>query len=295
MITCNNKLTTTQLHQLEQLKTQCLLTDSGLPNFYTTILACQRAVDGNFLYYIDDQLVGFLAVYFFYADACEVSLIVSPGARKQQIASQLLNAMHPLMVAQGIFKIIFSMSGHAPIHWLMTKGLKYHSSEYHLERQGGQPVVLKGPSVDILPAGIQNVLDLLAIDQLCFVHDQIPSSVHLLSLLNDSRYTLIVACFKQQVVGKAHIRWDDNKASFSDIAVLPSFQRQGVGSQLVSYCINTALNKGYTCMQLDVEAKNQHALGLYIKLGFEITAEQTYWIWDLKEHSIGLKPAYTTT
>src|SRR4051812_19799815 len=86
----NNQLSALQLQQLHELAALCQTTDGGVPCLYPHLLKEKRETDNNLLYYKNNQLIGFLSVYFFYADACEISLMVHPDYRQQKIATQLL-------------------------------------------------------------------------------------------------------------------------------------------------------------------------------------------------------------
>lgn len=281
MIVCNNQLTSEQLIELDQLKLHCLAVDPGLPTFYPVLLASKRLVNGNFLYYKESQLIGFLAVYFFSTYTCEVCLIVSPEHRNRDIATQLLKAMHPLALLNEGFKVIFSLSAKTSTDWLAAKGFYYQSNEYHLSRNTRTGLEVHPTVLDIFPAVEKDIPALLTIDSICFKEGLPSSSDHLISLLANTQYTVYAAFLKKKMVGKAHIRWDSGTAYFSDIAILPDFQQQGFGGDLLCYCIQQAFHQRCTSIELDVEAKNQQALGLYLKHGFKVSSSQAYWAIDL--------------
>jgi ribosomal protein S18 acetylase RimI-like enzyme len=78
-------------------------------------------------------------------------------------------------------------------------------------------------------------------------------------------------------VGKAHTRWQENEAIFSDIAIMPKFQSQGLGSELLATCINDALMQGKTKLALDVETSNHSALNLYTRHDFKTVNAIDFW------------------
>ena len=90
MIVNNSQLTPSQLDDFELLKISCIKYDQDLPTLYPALLTEKRSVEGNFLYYRDGVLIGFLAIYFFYKSSCEISLLVAPTFRRQGIGRQLL-------------------------------------------------------------------------------------------------------------------------------------------------------------------------------------------------------------
>src|ERR1700744_916642 len=104
MLTTNNQLDATQLSALEDLADLCKKADGDLPPMYYHILEQKRISNNNFLYFQKDKLIGFLSVYFFYTDACEVSLIVAPKHRRKGIAKKLLLEALPLVEGKQMAK-----------------------------------------------------------------------------------------------------------------------------------------------------------------------------------------------
>ena len=70
---------------------------------------------------------------------------------------------------------------------------------------------------------------------------------------------VIAYLFFQQVLDQAELL---------NIAVRPSFQGEGLGALLLSFCIE-GLNSDIECLHLEVRASNFSAIGLYSKFGFK--------------------------
>lgn len=88
-----------------------------------------------------------------------------------------------------------------------------------------------------------------------------------------------------RLVGYAMLRgWDEgyDKPSFG-VAVHPEHQGHGVGSQLLSECIQLARDRGATTVMLKVHKDNQRASSWYRTAGFEIvgSTEDGQWICEL--------------
>ena len=65
------------------------------------------------------------------------------------------------------------------------------------------------------------------------------------------------------------------------IAVLPEYQGQGLGSYLLQWVENRAVEQGFGKVALTVDVENERAFSLYEKVGFELT--ETAEIESLKE------------
>ncbi|CEK09335.1 GNAT family N-acetyltransferase [Legionella hackeliae] len=283
MIICNNQIDDDQLKAIQDLASLCREHDGGTPTFYNHLLIQKRPTENNVLYFQDNQLLGFLSVYFFYEDACEVSLIVSPLHRRQGIAKQLLQTIMPLLTAKEMTTLIFSTPTEINDDWLINQGFSYRNSEYHMQRNGYDPIFMPTPKLHIRKATEDDIPALCAIDEACFPEHQENMISRFSMLLNDASYTLFLASYNHIIVGKAHIHWQSKEAIFSDIAIFPQYQGQGWGGELLSYCINQALTSGKNKLMLDVETSNQNALHLYTRLGFKTANVSDYWVIPLPQ------------
>lgn len=280
----NNQLTPAELSAVNALYQQCQHHDQGAPVLYRHLLTEPRDGNKNALYYVNSQLVGFISLYLFYADACEITLFVHPKFRRQHIASRLLQQLSPLLKGYAVQQVIFSK--HAPVSkrydkWLVELGFAYQESEYCMRRLCANPAVIKPTPLMMRLATIHDIPAFIQIEQLCFAENPPHDTQHYLELLNNPQYTLVTASHQEQVIGKAHLYFEKNEtpeASLSDIAILPAFQRQGFGGQLLAYSINHALSQHRTNLMLNVALDNQfNATQLYLQHGFEIEAQYDYW------------------
>jgi len=276
----NQQLNDHQLKDVEQLAAQCQASDNGLPTIYYHLLRQKRDNDSNVLYYENNQLLGFLSVYFFYTDACEVSLIIHPEHRRHGIASKLLANIIPLLHAKKISRLIFSSTSVSPESQpkgIMADGFVYEQSEFHMVRNSFEPVIIGSPVLSIREAEATDLENLCTIDAACFPNQQTSMHERFNYLLDDRNYTILIAFHKDKAVGKAHLRWQAGCCLFSDIAILPKFQGKGLGSELLAFCINHSLSAGESKIILDVETNHLNALNLYLRQGFKTTTLYNFW------------------
>lgn len=280
MINNTNQLNEQQLDELKRLAEQCKKKDGSTPNLYTHILAQPRAFPASLLYYEQQVLIGFLSAYFFYDDAVEISLIVHPLQRKQGIAKQLLHSILPLVQFHNYPKLIFSTPTHLNNKWLLSSGYVYTHSEYYMERTELTPILDYNRSLTFKSATVEDIDTLCTLDELCFPlkHGDLPNRFE--HLLDSREYDLFVAFYNETPIGKAHIRWEKEGATLSDIAITPQLQGKGFGTALIAHCINHALSEGKPTLNLDVETHNKRALNLYTRLGFSVHNACDYWTID---------------
>ncbi|RUR20718.1 GNAT family N-acetyltransferase [Legionella sp. km535] len=283
MITNLNQLNQHQLKELEGLMAICKKSDGSIPNTYIHILSQVRTLPASSLYYEKEELIGFLSAYFFYEDAVEIALMVKPSERKRGIARQLIESIIPIIEYHEFQRLIFSSPSHLNDPWLLEKGFTYLHSEYYMEREELNPLLDTNKSLTFRKADMNDIPVLSAIDKACFPKHYVESVERFQHIIEGREYQIIIAIKNNKPIGKAHIRWQENGATLSDIAILPAYQGKGLGTSLITYCINQALIEGKPLLNLDVETHNLKALNLYSRLGFLIQNACDYWEINLKQ------------
>jgi ribosomal protein S18 acetylase RimI-like enzyme len=283
MIKKTNQLDTNQLKELEQLRAFCKKTDGSTPNLYTHILNQPRSFPASLLYYEKQQLVGFLGAYFFYNEAVEISLLVHPLYRRRAIGKKLINSILPLIQSQNYKILIFSSPAQLNNIWLLSNGYSYLHTEHYMERDDLNPLLDYKQILTFRTAISDDIPLLCAFDDACFPNKQVDAVDRFQHLIDGREYQIILAYQNNNPVGKAHLRWQADGATLSDIAILPALQGKGLGTSLITYCINLALSEGKPHLNLDVETHNERALKLYTRLGFLTKNACDYWSIDINK------------
>lgn len=281
MLISNNKLTAKQFSMLKALRLECRDADMHAIPIYEYLIGETRALPCNVLYYQQEKLVGFLGAFFFYTNACEISLMVAPGFRRKTIASQMLQHILPLLIQQGIQSAIFSSPQGLYDKVLSTKGFTWECCEYQMLRDSRDRLPIENKGLNFRKATVNDLATLCAIDNASFQNEQLSTNERFLPLLYDKNYTIFLAEQKEGIlqgpIGKAHIYWQEESANLADVAIIPQLQGRGLGTALLVHAINHILNRNKTKIYLNVETLNKHALTLYTKLGFTIHNAYDYW------------------
>ncbi len=289
------ELTKLQLQDINQLHQHCKQADGNAISIYKHLIEKRHPLACNVLCYQDNNLIGYLRTYFFYADACEVALMVDPNYRHQGIATQLLREIIPLLQQENIASLIFSTPPKIYETWLKNLKFTYRNSEYQMQydrHQAGhfeiKPALVRRANEEDIPA-------LCAIDDACFPSKKPDADAVFRSLLYMPNCELLVLVLDGEAIGKAHIFTESDRVRLTDIGILPKAQGQGLSVALVKHCINHALVRNKTRIFLDVETTNERAIKLYTKLGFIITNSLDYWITPKNEPNYGLFPLTKVT
>tara|TARA_Y100000588_G_C14212022_1_gene907089 strand:+ start:11 stop:910 length:900 start_codon:yes stop_codon:yes gene_type:complete len=259
-----------QIRDVTHLAQICQAEDGYLLPIYPHILATPRPNPSTYLHYQNQELVGFIGLYFFYQNAVELSILVHPSHRKKRLATQMFQKMIPILSALQLDEIILSGFPKSMNDWLLKRKYNYFQSEYEMIRRSKHKINVKKPSLLIKKASMNDLSQLNMIDKACFeAHDA--DIRRLTHLLEDRHYRIFVGLYNETIIAKAHLRGFDDVAKLSDIAVLPDYQKKGYGSEMIAHCVNYALDTHNLSSALDVETKNKTAIKLYTKMDFEIT------------------------
>lgn len=270
------QLTSQQLDDVRKLAHTCQKADGYLLPTYPHILTTPRHYPSTYMHYENKKLLGFIGIYFFYQDAVEITLMVHPDARRLGIATQLINRIIPILSALNLSDVIFSGMPKALESWLLEKEFKYYESEFEMMRFSKERIDVNAPKLLIQKATHNDLAILNMIDQACF-DDNLVDVSRLNQLIEDRQYKIMVGLYDQTIIAKAHIRWLDDTAKLSDIAVTPQHQGKGFGREMIAHCINYSLDTHNLPASLDVQTKNVTAIKLYTKLNFETINQIDFW------------------
>ena len=275
----NHQLTDDQLSQLNSLAKRCRKNDGGTIPIYTNQLLQRRSLPCNLLYYHQQQLIGFLSLFFFYEDACELTLMVDPAWRRQRIATRLISTILPLITSRELDHILCPSPAELNGDWLISRGFSYHNSEVQMQRKNTGIIELNYPELTFYQSvSDKDISTLVAMDIACFHTEKIEMENRFHRLLRDETYRLFIIKINDQPIGKAHLHEEAGQVQLSDIAILPSHQGRGFGQALVANCIQYARQNYTLPLRLNVESTNLNALHLYQKLGFKTMNTWNFWM-----------------
>lgn len=85
----------------------------------------------------------------------------------------------------------------------------------------------------------------------------------------DKNYLCFVAEVDNTIVGYINLLVVDSVAEIINLAVLKNYQKNGVGTKLIEFCIQYLKEKAFIGMMLEVNDQNLPAIKLYEKTGFK--------------------------
>jgi glyceraldehyde 3-phosphate dehydrogenase len=94
---------------------------------------------------------------------------------------------------------------------------------------------------------------------------------------------------EKRIIGYIFFRFIAEEAHLFRIAVDPQWRRRGVGTRLVTECLNTARTRGLSTVILEARPSNMEAVALYRKLGFRAVATRPGYYSDRHEDALILE------
>ncbi len=284
-------LTPKQLQALSALLDECKRVDHNIVPAYLHLLDKPRSISCNILCN-DEQgnMIGFLRPFFFHETMCEMTVMVSPKHRRQGIARRMLGMALPYL--KGMANLSFSVIADVDQTWLEPYYMHQTSRQYTMQYLVSEPASEPAFSHTLLPMRLATTKDLAplcALHHHCFPEPGHPLDNYFSSLLTDPQYSIYVLEKNNRIIGKVHLRWQENSVFLADLAVTTREQRQGLGTQLIMHSIQMASKQHKQALLLDVEEKNQQALALYQRLGFVISNTHDYWKTNLPSPYFGLQ------
>jgi ribosomal protein S18 acetylase RimI-like enzyme len=98
---------------------------------------------------------------------------------------------------------------------------------------------------------------------------EISSGKYLMGLVSDSKLKFFVSEENSEITGFAVNRVQDGSTmELAGIIVRDDLLGKGIGSLLISKCIDSARDTGFASMVVKTEASNERAISFYTKRGF---------------------------
>ncbi len=125
-------------------------------------------------------------------------------------------------------------------------------------------------TVNISPATQKDISDIAVIEKACF---STPWSENAILDSMNEKTAFYVARVGEAVAGYMGVTIIFGEGYVTNIAVLPEFQRQGIGEAILSTVIANHKNE-LDFISLEVRVSNDAAISLYKKMGFEVVGNR---------------------
>lgn len=229
----------------------------------------------DFFYYVEDQLVGFLATYSF-GEKVEICGMVHPDYRRKGIFSSLLNeALSSISSVSTILLNAPEASNSAKEFIKNQKNCNYSFSEYQMVWKNKE-VKEFAPIVKFTKAGQLDFSFISNLDVVCFGFEKSDAEKYNQRILNEPDRALYIIEVNDEKIGKMSVLREKLESWIYGFAILPEYQGRGYGKNALLQVIQKENEIGNE-IHLEVALENSNAKKLYIDCGFNQYNTQDYY------------------
>ncbi|MBE4909616.1 GNAT family N-acetyltransferase [Bacillus luteolus] len=266
-----------QLHDIESLQKVCESHDNLKLKLNWDMLRSRGSQEPeDFFMYESSLLVGFIGIYGF-GDKVELCGMVHPNFRNNGIFTKLFQQAIEACKNQGFERILLNAPADSVSASEFLKKLPciYSISEYQM-KYNHTPLECNNDIVLRQASSLQDKVAAIELDMKCFDMTEEAAKSFNERVLEEGTYYIIEV--EGKTVGKIRVYREHGESWIYSFAVYPEYQGKGIGRKALT---NVVLDeaKHVQDIYLEVEIKNEHALGLYKSCGFEQFHTQDYYVY----------------
>lgn len=272
-------LTKQQLQDIKKLQNECETHDNIQLKLNWNMLENCQTHQLDFLHYEKDELVAFLGMYPF-GSTVEVCGMVKPSERRKGHFQRLLQEGMEEAKQSQYKKILLNTpaGSNAAKAFLDKIGANYTFSEHQMVWQESylEPVeglTLRQAKEDDLDMRIR-----LSVEAFGMTNEDAQSMER--SFNKERNTDMLMIDVDERTVGKIRVSRKHGETWIYGFSILPEHQGKGIGRKVLRQVIKDQSSAGYS-VHLEVETKNDHALGLYKAVGFKVVHSQDYYTYLL--------------
>jgi len=272
-------LTTQQLHDIEHLQKECEAHDHLQLKLNWEMLRKRESDLLDFFHYENDELVAFIGLYAF-GSTVEVCGMVKPSERRKGHFNRLFEQGMETVQQNGYKKILLNAPAGSDTAkaFLNHVGAEYAFSENQMEWQERSLEEVDGLILRQATAADFDMRVRLTIT--AFGVDEEDAQALESRVEGDKDTDMLMIDVNDETVGKIRVSREDGQAWIYGFCILPEQQGRGIGRKVLRRVIKEQSSTGHS-VHLEVETKNDHALGLYESVGFKVVHSQNYYTYRL--------------
>ncbi|QOR67812.1 GNAT family N-acetyltransferase [Cytobacillus suaedae] len=270
-------LTAQQLQDIESLQKVCESHDNIKLKLNWDMLRSRGSQEPeDFFKYESSLLVGFIGIYGF-GDKVELCGMVHPDFRNNGIFTKLFQQAIEVCKNQGYERILLNAPADSASASEFLKKLPciYSISEYQM-KYNHSPLERSNDVVLRKASSLEDKVTAIELDMMCFGMPEEAATSFNDRILDEGTHYIIEVDGKK--VGKIRVYREQGDSWIYSFAVYPEFQGKGIGRKALTLVVLDEANHVEN-IYLEVEIKNERALGLYESCGFEQFQTQDYYVY----------------
>ena len=272
-------LTKQQLQDIKKLQKECEVHDDIQLKLNWSMLENRDSDQLDFFYYENDKLVAFLGLYPF-GSTVEVCGMVNPSKRRKRHFHRLFQQGMEAVKQYKYNKILLNTPAEssAAKEFLFKIGANYSFSEHQMVCQKSLVVPVEGITLRQAKVDDVDMSIRISIEAFGMTREEATSMER--SFHKERQTDMLMIDVNGKTVGKIRVSRKEGEAWIYGFSILPEHQGQGFGRKVLGQVIKEQSSAGYS-VYLEVETKNDQALGLYKAVGFKVVHSQDYYTYLL--------------
>ena len=280
-----SSLTPTEIAHIEHLIATCNSYENLRMRLTLDVLGNHPAnITHNFLYFVDNTLVGYLTVYPWGTQKKELTGMVHPNYRRRGIFHSLLSAARNEWSNKGIqkFLLISEHTSHSGLAFLNAIGSHHDFSEHEMVLGIFQKRQFFNERIHTRKAYINDFDALTSIIATDLDNEERAKSF-VTRLFQEDKRPFYIGILGEEPIGCLNLDETEKEIGIYGFVVRPEYRGRGYGRQILQDVICAIRAKSPKGIMLDVETDNTNALGLYLSCGFEIRTTYDYYSLNFNE------------
>ena len=284
-IMLKQKLDINNYEDVKDLQTKCLQYDQTslkLELDYklnkAEIKNINRTDINEFMYYDENNLVGYIGICCFGGSEIEINGMVHPDYRRRGIFTQLFSYVNEEWDKKEYNKILLlcdhdSISGQ---EFMKHTGAVYHHSEYEMFLRDDSKKNTAVNHIVLRKAMNQDAKEIARQNSIYFEEDMKEDEISMPEEEEKCGLYIFIAEADGKTIGKVHLEINDQVGGIYGLGVITEYRKRGYGREILLQSIKVLTEKGSKEIMLQVATKNKNALNLYQSCGFEETSTMDY-------------------
>jgi ribosomal protein S18 acetylase RimI-like enzyme len=273
---------------IRKLETLCKMADHLHGTVSLDLSLNIKTLKGCYLASEEGKLLGALIIFAPSTAEAEISAFTDPALRKQGLFKKLLTEAVKELKKHNVKDLLFvceadSESGKAVIAKVAAS---YCFTEYNMRYTGDSQIRVNSDVLrsSLVAATIEDLDDLIGLRHKIFGDNREEARLIMQkSLGSDSRQQYLLR-YEDRAIGLCAAGFEEAGVSIYGLGILPEFQGQGFGRELLEFAVKDLIAKGCRNLTIEVNSTNNRALELYKGSGFKITLAYDYYRLPLQEY-----------
>ncbi|MBE6052632.1 MAG: GNAT family N-acetyltransferase [Clostridium sartagoforme] len=235
-----------------------------------------RSDINEFLFYINNKVVGYIGISCFGGNIAEINGMVHPLHRRQGIFTILIDLALKECKKRNFNEILLlcDANSHSAIKFIENINGTYSFSECRMKCYNNNLQEVE-KEITLVKAKNKNIDEINDLNNIFFGG----SGKELIMPEDEEKNNIVtyLICNDSKVIGKIKVSKELDSAFISGFGIIPEYRSMGYGKSALKETLNNLMIDKIYDIELDVAIKNKKALNLYKNCGFKERAIMNYY------------------